>query len=854
MCRRTTCAVLVLVGMSAGVCAQDGPPRPPGRADEAGLPALTGANVTIPWAELKALVEAGRPARAAVPVDYLFSPATLTATVSDDRAAVECDFEVEVLRDDRALVPLGDGRHVQKVLVDGQPGALALRQGRLWVLLGKGKGKVRLVMGLAVSSDGPARSVAVALPPSPIVTVVLTVPATNLDVPRPAEASSLQTAEKGGSTVITAGFGGGSTARILWQPARPKLEPRLYAYTNTRVTVADALIGFTAAVHLRVARAAPRQLRFLLDPAVTVLSARGAGVARWYVDAPAEAGKDPKAAGPRVLVVEAREELCEGEHTIRIEYDRDLPGAGGEVTIRLPSLQGARTDSGQVGIESGGALEIQAVRTPMTRVSVNQLPTTMPAGRLDADAMQFVYRYARPPAEAVLALARPEKLPAKVHAQTATLATVDAQAVRCRAAVSYEVRNAGVDAFRIVLPDDVEVVSVVGEGIRRTGEAKEAGKRVLLVELKNFVQGAYSLDVAYDRRLRQGAKSAGVPLLGHPEAVQDRGVIGIEAVGGVEVTPTAAGAEQMDVRELPSSVWRQARRPVLLAYRYGAAGAAVTLGIVKHEDVEVLVAVSDVCEAATTFTPDGKVVTKMMYVVRNNLKQFLVLKMPAGADLWSAFVDDQPVTPSRNAKGEVLIPLKKSAEADEDDEDSYRARREKRRAGPDSSLREQRSRRMRKAREDGPVGDLKPYDVEIVFVGAKVELGEKGDLAAALPQCDIPVGHLAWAVFLPRSLRLVDAVGNMKEVGQFSLAFRHFADEQYARLQARAAKQAQAMEKLQAQLRKIDEQAALAAPKAAGVLPVRVEIPIAGEIHRFEKLLVTEEAPQMTLTFRRALD
>jgi hypothetical protein len=41
------------------------------------------------------------------------------------------------------------------------------------------------------------------------------------------------------------------------------------------------------------------------------------------------------------------------------------------------------------------------------------------------------------------------------------------------------------------------------------------------------------------------------------------------------------------------------------------------------------------------------------------------------------------------------------------------------------------------------------------------------------------------------------------------------------------------------------------AAKAQGVLPVRIEIPIAGAIHRFEKLLVVGEAPEMTLTYRR---
>jgi hypothetical protein len=114
----------------------------------------------------------------------------------------------------------------------------------------------------------------------------------------------------------------------------------------------------------------------------------------------------------------------------------------------------------------------------------------------------------------------------------------------------------------------------------------------------------------------------------------------------------------------------------------------------------------------------------------------------------------------------------------------------------------------------------------------------------------VPVGHVAWAVLLPGDLRVVDSEGNMKEVPSFTLPFRHFADARHARhveQKAMARELARAMDKLEAL-----KQASLAEQaKARGVLPVRVEIPIAGQISRFEKLLVVDEAVEMTLTYRR---
>ncbi|MGB6042877.1 MAG: hypothetical protein WBF93_06930, partial [Pirellulales bacterium] len=148
------------------------------------------------------------------------------------------------------------------------------------------------------------------------------------------------------------------------------------------------------------------------------------------------------------------------------------------------------------------------------------------------------------------------------------------------------------------------------------------------------------------------------------------------------------------------------------------------------------------------------------------------------------------VTPARNAAGHVLIPLQKSEEVD--DENS-----------------------------------------------------------------DIPTGHLAWAVFVPKSIRIVDSSGTLKEVGAFTLPFRHFGDVTAARndrvSMEKMAKQAAQLAMKMEELAKAEQQLAKEA-KAEGVLPVRVEIPMTGQVLRYEQFLVVNDAPKIALTYRRKLD
>jgi len=208
------------------------------------------------------------------------------------------------------------------------------------------------------------------------------------------------------------------------------------------------------------------------------------------------------------------------------------------------------------------------------------------------------------------------------------------------------------------------------------------------------------------------------------------------------------------------------------------------------------------------------------------------------------------VTPAQTADGRVLIPLKRSEEVDEDDQQSYQSRRERRRQGEDDRIRHlEQARRLRDA--DGIAADLKPYDVEVVYVMPPVKLADRGELELALPRSDVPVGHLAWAVFLPRHLRAVEATGNVEQVARFTLPFRHFGDVAIARAQAAAE-----MQKVAQQMQQLAEQskAIAQASKVAGVLPVRIEIPIAGEITRLEKLLLVDEMPKTKLTYSRKLE
>lgn len=436
-----------------------------------------------------------------------------------------------------------------------------------------------------------------------------------------------------------------------------------------------------------------------------------------------------------------------------------------------------------------------------------------------------------------------------VSANVETLITAGQSGLYCRSTVTYNVVRAGVDRFQLLVPAGAELRSITGRDIAAKNFAKGEKGTIVTVDLVDTFQGVYRLEIVCATRVAARAKEVSVPFVTPLKVSRWEGDVAIEGAVNAEIASKPTKLERIDVAELPANLRRRASRAIVLAYHVTPEEPELTLTLERHEDVRVLVAMCDVCEASTVFTPDGRKITKMMYVTRNNAKPFLTLELPKDAQVWSALVDDRPVSPARNAKGQLLVPLTKSQPVDEDDEHSYQHRRDQRRRQREGELRD-------RVAQVEPISDrprdLKPYDVEIVFVQTGKEAEAKGELTLELPQCDIPVGRMAWAVFLPDAMRIVDVEGNLKEVRNFSLPFVHFGEAAYRRLRASEARAhaAQLKESLRAleQAKAIDQLAEQAT--AEGVLPVRVELPIAGELIRFEKLLLVNEAPRVKLLYR----
>ncbi|MDP2312977.1 MAG: hypothetical protein Q8P41_08735 [Pseudomonadota bacterium] len=479
-----------------------------------------------------------------------------------------------------------------------------------------------------------------------------------------------------------------------------------------------------------------------------------------------------------------------GAFTAELEFSTNLVSADGETGFAVPMAASGATEV-TFTVEDDDALDFEIAGARGQTATTSGKSRTVSAAVPSLGALAVSWQRALP--EEVAEAAKT----ARVYAETNVLVGVSEGVVQGTARVSYTVLHHGIDTLRVQLPTDVTVLEVQGAGLRDWSQAADG---TITAKLNYEALGAYLLSIDYERAL------TGTSVLPTPKVLdvtREKTWIGVDARSALElVSGVATGAVPVDVRELPASLVGQTDYPVLLAWKARGGDVKIPLEVKSHPDVDMLVTLVDSAVADTLVTPDGRRMTRVRYGVRNNRRQFLRLSLPEGAEVWSASVAGRGVKVAAGEGGGVLVPL---------------------------------------VRSDASGGALTGFLVELIYVenGAPLAVGH-GDLRVELPRADAPTSQLQWTVYFPADAKVSrkDHDGTVRQVEYFSSAPQLPSD-------ATVSQQAQGNVARAAQNQ--DVSGAL----GQGVEPVRVELPLAGQVHTYEKMLVLDEPLWVSFGYKR---
>jgi hypothetical protein len=396
----------------------------------------------------------------------------------------------------------------------------------------------------------------------------------------------------------------------------------------------------------------------------------------------------------------------------------------------------------------------------------------------------------------------------KVYSTVNTFASAGEGILRCNSSISYSILQAEISGLRISLPDDISILDVNVRDLRDWKIEEKDSKKYLDIYFKFGIKGNCNVNIAYEKTIGEGSVIAQIPQIKTLGVERETGFIGIASATNVELkVQKLKGATAVDVKELPSVIWRKTSNPILLAFKFLKDTYDIEIEVIRHQDVPVLIATVDVANYVTLNTKDGKKLTKALYNVRNNVKQFLRIKMPEDAELWSATVSSKPVKPAKDKQGFILIPLEKSQLAGE---------------------------------------DLAQFPVEVVYLQKGDKMGVAGSIKVNLPEIDIPTSEAFWSMYLPKKYTYYKSSGDFTEAG--SVSPRSLTGTVYDKEEGKKFGITQSVSRYKTQV--AYEESALDEIRQKGALPIKVSVPQRGKMMRFSKLLISEdESPLLSIKY-----
>ena len=294
-----------------------------------------------------------------------------------------------------------------------------------------------------------------------------------------------------------------------------------------------------------------------------------------------------------------------------------------------------------------------------------------------------------------------------------------------RAVLALRLWGGEVAELAVDLPAGADRVSITGPDVREVQVSGGAAR----VFLRGPITQRTRLSVAFESpRAKTGRMS--LPAFGVRSASQRGGTLAIAGgAGAVLLEMESPGLAPMALHDLPDAVRGLLAAAPVYAYQLSGGSWEARIDVVDMTEFPVRETLVDSAVYTMLYRPDGSIMTKVLYEVRNRGQQYMKVDLPQGARLLVARVAEQQKNLARGPGETVFVPLEKSVLT---------------------------------------TAGLISFPVELVYLTKGPPLARQGRLSLPLPRTDLPVAYARCALEVPDGLNVRQWQGTLREVPSWS--------------------------------------------------------------------------------------
>lgn len=483
----------------------------------------------------------------------------------------------------------------------------------------KGQAMLELKLLVRLGGDVTRRQLGFMIPAALTTRMALTIDQPDADVEFPG-AISFQRSTEGQVTQLDALMGAGDKVALSWTPRvkrAAEVAATVICQNASLVSFSGGVMSVRSVLDYQVTQGELRQAQVHIPSGHRLLRVEGEAIRTWSTKT-----KN----GAAVLVVELLKGVTP-DYRLTLETEKSLETLPTTATVEVPHALDVKRETGLVALRAEDELEF-------TMGQVNELQrvdtATFNAATTgqNASGITSAFRFLNPEFSLSTKVAA---LQPQVDATVRNAFRVGEEQLSLTAIVDYNIKRVGVFGFKVILPPDYRIDSVIGPNILQWNERPVGGDRVLEVTLKERSIGAYAMKIELSYALKE--LSPQMLLSGvQPVGVQKlTGFVAATAEPGISLKTAAFdGVAEIPVGLLPGGNPR-GNETGLLAYKSIATESGVaqpwtlTLGI---ERIDPWVR----AEIATAITLSDTLVTGQTlarYDIQNAPIKELQLRVPA---------------------------------------------------------------------------------------------------------------------------------------------------------------------------------------------------------------------------------
>ncbi len=405
--------------------------------------------------------------------------------------------------------------------------------------------------------------------------------------------------------------------------------------------------------------------------------------------------------------------------------------------------------------------------------------------------------------------------PARIYSEVFNLLSIEADAISVTTVFELNVMQNTLNVLTLAIPSNYQVIDVSGGGLGGWSVREEGERQLLDISFEYPFEGSKILTVRSEKLLAEEtivADFEGFEVLG---AMRESGYVAGEVKSDAEAeVQEFDNIERIDFQKIPYQLSNLSARPILFAFKYVRHPFDMVVRITKYEKEEALTSFIDFAKVITLFAEDGKLVHQVTFTMQNLWDQFLKVNLPEDASVWSVYVNGRREKASRDSDGRVLVPLARS--------------------------------------ERGSDGTLIPFDIEIIYTEDLGPFKFSGKKRHSFPTTDILINKVDWILYLPVNYDYISFGGNLSPrveeiipVSESEIEMKKFAEEEIMKgeieFDDKSAEIVAAPVSKEAYDLISTREAGKFATGKAGLLSLKVNIPISGKKYSFEKKIVEKE-------------